>query len=126
MSKLNRTQFRNLRDELKTSKEKTTEIIVGLGSCGIAAGAGKTFDAFRKEIKAKNLTGTVLCRTGCMGFCESEPTVEIRVPGMSDIVYGGVTPEIAREIVERHVMRKRLIGNLIQDKPSGDILKEGE
>ena len=126
MSKLSRTQFKNLRDDLRLSKEKTTEIIVGLGSCGIAAGAGKTYDAFQKEIKAKNLTGTVLRRTGCMGLCSTEPTVEIRVPGMADIIYGGVTPEIAREIVERHVMRKRLIGNLIQDRPSMDILKEGE
>ena len=126
MSKLNRTKFRDLREELRTSKQESTEIIVGLGSCGIAAGAGKTFDAFQKEIKAKNLTGTVLRRTGCMGLCATEPTVEIKVPGMADIIYGGVTPEIAREIVERHVMRKRLIGNLIQDKPSRDILKEGE
>ena len=126
MSKLNRTQFRNLRDELRSQKENTTEIIVGLGSCGIAAGAGKTYDAFQKEIKAKNLTGAVLRKTGCMGLCASEPTVEIRVPGMADIIYGGVTPEIAREVVERHVMRKRLIGNLILDKPSKDILREGE
>ncbi len=126
MSKLNRTQFRDLRDSLRSSKEKNTEIIVGLGSCGIAAGAGKTYDVFQKEIKAKNLTGTILRRTGCMGLCASEPTVEIKVPGMPDIIYGGVTPEIAREIMDRHILRKRLIGNLIQDKPSKDILKEGE
>jgi NADP-reducing hydrogenase subunit HndB len=126
MSKLNREQFRNLRDSLKSSNEQATEIIVGLGSCGIAAGAAKTFDAFQKEIKAKNLMGVTLRRTGCMGLCASEPTVEIKVPGMADIIYGWVTPEIARDIVQKHVMRKILVSDCIQDKSFKDILKEGE
>jgi NADP-reducing hydrogenase subunit HndB len=126
MSKLNREQFRSLRDNLKAPKEPSTEIIVGLGSCGIAAGAAKTFDAFQKEIKAKNLTGVALRRTGCMGLCASEPTVEIKVPGMTDIIYGWVTPEIAREIVQRHIMKKILVSDCIQDRSFKDILKGGE
>ena len=126
MSKLNREQFRGLRDKLKASNEQATEIIVGLGSCGIAAGAAKTFDAFQKEIKAKNLAGIVLRRTGCMGLCASEPTVEIKVPGMADIIYGWVTPEIAREIVQRHIMKKILVSDCIQDRSFKDILKGGE
>lgn len=126
MSKLNREQFRSLKEKIKASKEQATEIIVGLGSCGIAAGAAKTFDAFQKEIKAKNLAGVVLRRTGCMGLCASEPTVEIKVPGMTDIIYGWVTPEIAREIVQKHVMRRILVSDCIQDKTFMDILKGGE
>jgi NADP-reducing hydrogenase subunit HndB len=126
MSKLNREQFKGLREKLKASNEQQTEIIVGLGSCGIAAGAARTFDAFQKEIKAKSLTGVVLRKTGCMGLCASEPTVEIKVPGMADIIYGWVTPEVARDIVQKHVMRQILVSNCIQDKSFKDILKEGE
>lgn len=126
MSKLNREQFKSLREKLKAVNEQQTEIIVGLGSCGIAAGAAKTFDAFQKEIKAKSLTGVVIRRTGCMGLCASEPTVEIKVPGMADIIYGWVTPEVARDIVQKHVMRQILVSNCIQDKSFKDILKEGE
>lgn len=126
MSKLTRAEFISLKDKLKRPEEQPTEIIVGLGSCGIAAGAARTFDAFQKEIKAKSLTGVVLRRTGCMGMCASEPTVEIKMSGMADIIYGWVTPEIAREIVQKHVMRKILVSDCIQDKSFKDIIKEGE
>ena len=126
MSKLNREQFKELRTKVKNKNNDETEILVGLGSCGIAAGSKKTFDAFAEEIKAKGLTAVTIKQTGCMGLCETEPTVEVKVPGMPNIIYGMVTPELARKIVERHIMRKTLVdNNLIQDRPSSDILEGG-
>ncbi|MBN2038489.1 MAG: (2Fe-2S) ferredoxin domain-containing protein [Spirochaetes bacterium] len=124
--KLNRSEFIKYRENIKVKQPEETVILVGLGSCGIAAGAGKTFEAFQDEISSKNLSGITVKQTGCMGLCETEPTVEVRVPGMPDIIYGKVTPEIARKIIEKHVIRKILVNNLIQDKPSSDIMKKGE
>jgi len=125
MQKLNREQFKELKTKLKNAASNETEILVGLGSCGIAAGSKKTFDAFVEEVSAKGLTSVLVKRTGCMGLCETEPTVEVKVTGMPDIIYGAVTPEIAKKIVECHVMRKTIVDNLIQDRPSSDILKGG-
>jgi NADP-reducing hydrogenase subunit HndB len=125
MQKLNREQFNEVKTKLKNSKNNETEILVGLGSCGIAAGSKKTFDAFVEEINAKGLTSILVKRTGCMGLCETEPTVEVKVPGMPAIIYGMVTPEIARKIIENHIIRKTIVDNLIQDRPSSDILEGG-
>ena len=125
MQKLDRKQFNELKTKLKNPTKNEIEILVGLGSCGIAAGSKKTFDAFVEEVKAKGLTSVLVKRTGCMGLCETEPTVEVKVTGMPDIIYGAVTPEIAKKIVECHVMRKTIVDNLIQDRPSSDILKGG-
>ena len=125
MPKLNREQFKEFKTKVKNNKGSEIEILVGLGSCGIAAGSRKTFDAFTEEINAKGLKSISVKRTGCMGLCETEPTVEVKVPGMPNIIYGAVTPEVARKIVENHIMRKALIDNLIQDRPSSDILEGG-
>jgi NADP-reducing hydrogenase subunit HndB len=125
MSKLNREQFNSLKEKLKASNEQqqnNSRPGIMRHSCR----RSQDFDAFQKEIKAKSLTGVVLRRTGCMGLCASEPTVEIKVPGMADIIYGWVTPEVARDIVQKHVMRQILVSNCIQDKSFKDILKEGE
>ncbi len=124
--KLDRSKFIKFKEDLKTKQAEETVILVGLGSCGVAAGARKTFEAFQEEISSKNLSGITVKQTGCMGLCETEPTVEVKVAGMPDIIYGKVTPEIARKIIEKHVIRKILVNNLIQDRPSSDIMKGGK
>ena len=125
MQKLNREQFKEFKTKLKNNKNNEAQILVGLGSCGIAAGSKKTFDAFIEEVKTKGLTSVTVKQTGCMGLCETEPTVEVKVPGMPDIIYGMVTPEVACKIIEKHIMEKTLVNNLIQDRPSSDILEGG-
>ena len=123
---LNREQFKEYKANLKNKKEEhETQILVGLGSCGIAAGSKKTFEAFEAEIAAKGLTSILIKQTGCMGLCETEPTVEVKTAGMPDIIYGAVTPEVAKKIVEKHIIEKTLVNNLIEERPSSDILKGG-
>ena len=58
-----------------------------------------------------------------MGLCYSEPTVEVRAPEMPDVIYGNVDAAVAKEIVEKHIMRKEMVQDHIQDKPAGDIIK---
>ncbi len=102
---------------------KVTVILVGTGTCGLAAGAGETLKAFSVQIDRMGLKDVELKQTGCMGKCSVEPMVEVRVPGMPEVIYGRVTPEIAAKILERHVVQKILLNDSIFDKPAIDILK---
>ncbi len=103
--------------------EGATEIIVGMGTCGIAAGAKEAFHAMVEEVNANSVAQVVVKQTGCMGLCASEPTVEVKKPGMPGIVYGNVDAEIGRKIVRKHVIKGELVGEYIFDKPAADLLK---
>jgi len=104
--------------------DRSIEIIVGMGTCGIAAGAKESLDAFVNELNSKDIRNVVIKQVGCMGFCHSEPTIEIHMDGMPDIIYGNVDAEVARKIVHSHILEKKLVDKHVFDKPSKDIVKE--
>ncbi|MDR1910205.1 MAG: (2Fe-2S) ferredoxin domain-containing protein [Spirochaetaceae bacterium] len=129
MAKMSLDQLRNLRDTRKNdlrkrdAEGKEIQVIVGMGTCGIAAGAKATVDAFIDALDAAKLVDSVMVRqTGCMGLCSSEPTVEVVVPGMPTVLYGTVDASVAQEIVKKHIIGRELLDNHILDKPSTDIL----
>ena len=121
--------MRKLREEKKTAIDmrdtanKDAQIIVGMGTSGIAAGAKLALDAFAKELEKRGLTNVSLRQAGSLGLDHAEPTVEVRVPGMPDIVYGKVTAEVALKIVEKHIIGKELVSEHVFDKPAKDIVK---
>ncbi len=129
MAKMTLEELRKLRSAQKSEMErrdvdgKETHIIVGMGTCGIAAGAKGALDGFLDTIKKNNLNDVVVKQTGCMGLCYAEPTVEVKVPGMPDTIYGNVDAAVAGEIIEKHIMKKEMIQDHILDKPAGDIIK---
>ena len=129
MAKLTLADLRKLRDEkqkaidMRDASNKDVQVIVGMGTCGIAAGAKDTFTALIDTITEKGLTNVLIRQTGCMGLCHSEPTVEVVVPGMPAVIYGNVDAATAKEIVEKHIVGKQLIDNKICDRPSIDIIK---
>jgi NADP-reducing hydrogenase subunit HndB len=109
----------------RDTEGKTIQVIVGMGTCGIAAGAKETLDAFVKEFEAKGMGGDVIIRqTGCMGLCQNEPTVEIVMKDMPTVIYGRVDAKVAKGIVEKHILGKELLNDRILDRPAGDILKK--
>ena len=111
----------------RDTEGKDIQIIVGMGTCGIAAGAKATVDAFRQLIDEIKLTESVLLRqTGCMGLCHSEPTVEVIVPGMPAVIYGRVDSSVAKDIVREHLIGHRLLDNYILDRPAVDIITGGK
>ncbi len=122
LQKLRETKKRELEKREVTGKD--IEIIVGMATCGIAAGARQTLSAFLNELEAQNLSNVLVRQTGCMGYCYAEPTVEIHMPGMPDIIYGKVDPETAVKIVRKHILGKVLINDHILDKPAADIMKK--
>jgi len=129
MAKMTLEELRTLRDSTKTdlkrreAEGKEIQVIVGMGTCGIAAGAKATLDAFLKALDDNKLVESVLVRqTGCMGLCHSEPTVEVAVPGMPAVIYGRVDPQVAKTIVSVHIIGRQLLDNQILDRPAGDII----
>jgi len=127
MPKFNREELKKYREELKKNKYNSSNndsvILVGMGSCGIAAGARETLKAFNDEIEKLGLKNVIVKQTGCMGYCYVEPTVEIYTPGMPNILYVKVTPEVAKKILDHHIIHKRLVNEHILDKPAIDIMK---
>ena len=129
MAKLNLDDLRKLRDAKKGEMQKRElegkdiEIIIGMGTCGIAAGAKDALDAFIDELDKKGISNVLVKQTGCMGFCANEPTVEIRVPQMTATIYGNVDAAVARRIVNDHIVNRKLVSDHVFDKPSVDIIK---
>jgi NADP-reducing hydrogenase subunit HndB len=104
-------------------KKKKISILVGMGTCGIAAGAKKVYDIFLDEIKNKDLRDVEVKQVGCLGLCFSEPNIEIQIDGMPDVLYGKIDEELARQIIKQHVIRGVILDSNIYDKPYIDILK---
>ncbi len=87
------------------------QVIVGMGTCGIAAGARETMKAVLDYIEKNKVENVIVTQTGCIGLCEQEPILQI-VKGRSEkISYGKVSPEVAKKIMKSHVID----GNIFQD-----------
>ena len=129
MAKLTLEELRKLREEVKKeiSKrevgDKSITVLVGMGTCGIAAGARETLQAFVDLAEKKGLKNIIIKPTGCMGSCYVEPTVEIIMPEMPDTIYGRVKSDIVEKIIDEHIIRKQLVNELLFDKPAADIIK---
>jgi NADP-reducing hydrogenase subunit HndB len=130
MAKLTLDDLRKMRGErqkameMRDNSNKTVQVIVGMGTCGIAAGAKEVFTTFVDTLTEKGLTNVLIRQTGCMGLCHSEPTVEVVAPGMPTVIYGLVDAKTAKEIVEKHIIGKQLVDAKICERPSVDIVKE--
>ncbi|MFA5526816.1 MAG: (2Fe-2S) ferredoxin domain-containing protein [Acholeplasmataceae bacterium] len=99
--------YQKLVDIKKTTKEKMRQgirIQVGMGTCGIAAGAREVLEFFEDEILRRNLKNVHIHEVGCMGECAFEPLVEIIESDGNSIIYCRVTVDRAQEIVDNHLV----------------------
>ncbi len=108
--------LKRIREEaLKKQELKSTsgqkQIIVGMGTCGIAAGARDTMKAILEKIEKDNLSGIIVTQTGCIGVCEMEPIVQVQIGDAPKVTYGKVSKDIAARIVDEHV----LTGNIVKE-----------
>lgn len=95
----------NMREE----GENATRVIVGMATCGIAAGARPVLNALSTLVQEKKLENVAVTQTGCVGLCQYEPIVEVLVPGKDKITYVKMTAEKAREVVEQHLIRGQVV-----------------
>ena len=79
-------------------------IVVGMATCGIAAGARPVMLAFVEEVKKRNLSNVTVAQTGCIGMCRLEPMVEITLPGQEKVTYVKVNPSMVPRIVTEHIV----------------------
>ncbi len=91
--------------------EGHAQVIVGMGTCGIAAGARETMKAVLDTIEQEGLSGILVTQTGCIGLCEKEPIMQVVVGEGEKVVYGKVSADVARQIMREHVMGGKVVEN---------------
>ncbi len=130
MAKLTLEDLRKLRNEkkqdmdMRDTSNKTVQIIVGMGTSGIAAGAKDALKAFTEELNKYGLSNVALRQAGSLGLDHAEPVVEVKMTGMPDTIYGRVDAKVARQIVEKHILEKQLVNEHVFDRPAADLMSE--
>ena len=84
-------------------KSGSPRVVVGLATCGIAAGAQDVYDALKNELKAQGMDYVLLEATGCVGICQFEPVVEVYIPHQPRTTYVHMTPDKAVRGVQQHL-----------------------
>ena len=108
-----------IRDKMKDKvvvREGTqgVRVVVGMATCGIAAGARPVLSTFVEEVTAQGLSDKVtVTQTGCIGICQHEPVVEIFEAGKEKVTYVKMTPEKAAEVVEKHLKGGKVISDYV-------------
>ncbi len=101
------------RDSIAVREGADIKVAVGMGTCGIAAGAREVLSAILDELASRNIRGVSVTQTGCAGLCKHEPLVEVSGEDESRVVYGRVTPERARRIVVQHLVNRQIVGEWV-------------
>ncbi len=110
---LKRVREEALRKQELRSTEGKTEIIVGMGTVGIAAGARETLKAILDYIDFNHLENIIIRQTGNIGIDSFEPVVQVVLPGQEKVTYGRITPELAKVIMEEHVVKGSVVTDYI-------------
>ena len=92
-----------------------THVTIGMGSCGIAAGARLVLQALEAEIEACGAKNVEIRQTGCVGLCAREPILEVAVDGAPKVAYGNVDPEIIKRIVRQHILTGKPVQEFVID-----------
>ena len=91
-------------DSRGVESENDIRIVVGMATCGIAAGARPVLDTLLEEVGKRNLHNVKITQTGCVGMCRLEPIVEVYEPDGNKVTYVKVNPEKAVKIVAEHIV----------------------
>ncbi len=108
-------ELKAIRDRARASvnvrgdNSEDIRIVVGMATCGIAAGARPVLNAFVEEINARGLSNVIVTQTGCIGVCQFEPVVEVYVPGKEKVTYVKMSPDKVPGIVTEHIVNGRVV-----------------
>ena len=116
-------ELQAIKDRMKNKiilREGAQEIrvVVGMATCGIAAGARPVLNTLVEAVSSADLCDKVtVSQTGCVGYCQLEPIVEIYEAGKDKVTYIKMTPDKAKEVVEKHLKG----GNVVTEYTVADV-----
>lgn len=110
-------ELRELRKKVEKNikireQSNNTKLIIGMGTCGIAAGAREILKSVLEEIEKRDLDIEVT-QTGCIGMCEKEPLMDVKLPGKDRITYGNLKKEDIKKIIVNHVINGNIVEELV-------------
>ena len=114
-------ELQALRDKMKGNMgirdedDASIRGVVGMATCGIAAGARPVLQAFTDEVAKRGLQNVAVGQTGCIGICQYEPVVEVFMPGQEKVTYVKMTAEKAVQVVNDHLVN----GNVVTEYTIG-------
>lgn len=118
-------ELQALRDQMKNQigvRHDDTDnirIVVGMATCGIAAGARPVLQQMTEQVAKRGLKNVTVAQTGCIGICQYEPVVEVMVPGQEKVTYVRMTPEKADKVILEHIVN----GNAVAEYTIGAAQK---
>ena len=95
--------------DVRGNEDDRVRVVVGMATCGIAAGARPVLTAFLEEIEKRDLKNVTVTQTGCIGVCRLEPIVEVYVPGEEKVTYVRMDPDMVPMIVSEHLVNHRVV-----------------
>ena len=118
-------ELQAIRDKARTQINMRGEnpdairILVGMATCGIAAGARPVLTALVEEAGRRGLGNVTITQTGCVGMCQYEPLIEVVIPGQEKVAYVNMTAEKAARVIEEHIVG----GKVVTEYTVGSIKK---
>jgi (2Fe-2S) ferredoxin len=109
----------DLKKDFQARQAEEATLTVGMGTCGLAAGAGETYQAVQRELTKRNLSAKVRS-VGCIGMCVNEPLLDVQLPGQQRITYAHVTPARVVRIIEEHLVN----GHVVHEWAVGAVPKD--
>ena len=94
---------------LREGQDDAIRVLVGMATCGIAAGARPVLTTIVDEVAKRGLQNVMVTQTGCIGICQFEPVVEVVEPGKDKITYVKMTPEKAFRMVNDHLVNGNVV-----------------
>jgi len=116
-------ELQALRDKMKdqmgirSDEPDNIRVVVGMATCGIAAGARPVLTAITEEVAKRNLQNVTVAQTGCIGICQYEPVVEVFIPGKDKVTYVNMDADKAVKMVVDHVVN----GNVVTEYTIGSV-----
>jgi len=95
--------------DLRQKDENNIRVVVGMATCGIAAGARPVLNAFTEEVRRRNLNNVTVGQTGCVGLCQHEPIVEVFEPDKEKVTYVGMDAVKAARVVVEHLVNRQVV-----------------
>ena len=92
---------------LRKERADGIRIVVGMATCGIAAGARPVLNAFVREVEARKLSDVMVTQTGCIGMCRLAPIVEVYVPGQKKVTHVHMTEDKVARVIAEHIINNR-------------------